>query len=183
MLTISRLAKKFKLSRSTLIYYDKIGLLRPLSRSESNYRIYTQADTKTLELICIYRNTGMSLKEIKKIMHAKSKGIVVQLESRLIELNAEIQSLRKQQQHILSLLKATGLKKKTRVMDKAGWVEILQSSGMDEHAMLKWHREFEKISPESHQDFLESLNIEENEIQGIRKRAKSFIKSDDIQSA
>ena len=68
-------------------------------------------------------------------------------------------------------------------MDKAGWVEILQSSGMDEHAMLKWHSEFERLSPEAHQDFLESLNIEENEIQDIRKRSNSFMGSDDIQSA
>jgi len=183
VLTISQLAKKFKLSRSTLIYYDKIGLLKPSARSESNYRIYTETDTKTLDLICVYRNTGMSLKEIEKIMHAEGEGVVIQLEDRLIQLNTEIQSLRKQQQHILNLLKTTGLKKKVRIMDKAGWVEILQSSGMDEHAMSKWHSEFERLSPESHQDFLESLNIDENEIQAIRTRSKSFMESDDIQSA
>lgn len=174
MLTISQLAKKFRLSRSTLIYYDKIGLLTPSARSESNYRIYTEAESKLLELICVYRNTGISLKEIKKLLHAKGKGVVIQLEDRLIELNSEIQFLRKQQQHILNLLKTTGLKKKVRIMDKAEWVKILQSSGMDEHAMSKWHSEFERLSPESHQDFLESLNIDENEIQDIRMRSKSF---------
>lgn len=180
MLTISQLGKKFNLSRSTLIYYDKIGLLKPSSRSKSNYRVYTDTDIKTLELICVYRNTGMSLKEIKKIMQDKGKGVVSQLEERLIKLNVEMQSLRKQQQHILNLLKTTGLKKKVRIMDKNEWVEILQASGMDEHAMLKWHSEFERLSPESHQDFLESLNIDENEIQAIRRQSMSFIGSDDI---
>lgn len=174
MLTISRLAKKFNLSRSTLIYYDKIGLLRPSARSESNYRIYTKADAKTLELICVYRHTGMPLKKIKKIIRAKAGGVVSRLEDRLIELNAEIQALRKQQQHILNLLKSTDLKKKARIMDKAGWIEILRSSGMDGQAMLKWHSEFERLSPESHQDFLESLGIDGHEIQAIRKQARSF---------
>ena len=173
MLSISQLAKKFNLSRSALIYYDKIGLLKPSARSESNYRIYIEENIKNLERICVYRNTGMSLKDIKKIIHTKGKNGVAQLEDRLIALNTEIQSLRKQQQHILNLLKTTGLKKKVRIMDKARWVELLQSSVMDEQAMLRWHGEFERLSPESHQDFLESLNIDENEIQAIRSRSKS----------
>jgi len=173
VLSISQLAKKFNLSRSALIYYDKIGLLKPSARSESNYRIYIEENIKNLERICVYRNTGMSLKDIKKIIHTKGKNGVAQLEDRLIALNTEIQSLRKQQQHILNLLKTTGLKKKVRIMDKARWVELLQSSGMDEQAMLRWHGEFERLSPESHQDFLESLNIDENEIQAIRSRSKS----------
>ena len=42
--TITRLAKQFKLSRSTLLYYDRIGLLRPSGRSPSNYRLYTGSD-------------------------------------------------------------------------------------------------------------------------------------------
>lgn len=175
VLTISQLAEKFDLSRSTLIYYDKIGILKPSARSESNYRIYTEADIKTLELICAYRNTGMALKEIKKILQAKDKGITALLEKRLIALNAEIQSLRKQQQHIMGMLKTSGFKKKTRTMDKAQWVEILKFSGMDEDDMWKWHSEFERLSPESHQDFLESLNIDENEIRAIRERSRKAI--------
>ena len=39
MQTISQAAKKFKLSRSTLLYYDRIGLLRPTERTAAGYRI------------------------------------------------------------------------------------------------------------------------------------------------
>ena len=41
MLTIGKLARKFDLSRSTLLYYDRIGLLKPSGRTRANYRVYT----------------------------------------------------------------------------------------------------------------------------------------------
>jgi len=36
----SQLAGRFGLSRSTLLYYDSIGLLSPSERTASNYRLY-----------------------------------------------------------------------------------------------------------------------------------------------
>jgi hypothetical protein len=41
MLTIGRLAERFGLSRSTLLYYDSIELLSPSARSDANYRLYS----------------------------------------------------------------------------------------------------------------------------------------------
>ena len=52
MYTIGKLAKKFDLSRSTLLYYDSIGLLKPSSRTESEYRQYSEDDAARLEQIC-----------------------------------------------------------------------------------------------------------------------------------
>ncbi len=54
-LSIGEIAKQYGLSRSTLLYYDAIGLLRPSGRSESNYRRYTGEDSRRLRLICMYR--------------------------------------------------------------------------------------------------------------------------------
>jgi hypothetical protein len=34
--------------------------------------------------------------------------------------------------------------------------------------MKNWHIEFERTSPEAHQDFLESLGIEKDEVAAIR---------------
>ena len=43
--TVGQLVKAFKLSRSTLLYYDKINLLTPSGEwTEANYRLYTQDD-------------------------------------------------------------------------------------------------------------------------------------------
>jgi len=39
MFLITELARKHGLSRSTLLYYDRIGLLTPSGRSEAGYRL------------------------------------------------------------------------------------------------------------------------------------------------
>ncbi len=64
MYTIRKLAAEFGLSRSTLLYYDSIGLLKPSSRSESGYRQYSEGDNKQLRQICTYRQMGLQLKEL-----------------------------------------------------------------------------------------------------------------------
>ncbi len=54
-MTIGELSRKFELSRSTLRYYDRIGLLPPSGSTAANYRIYTEKDVQRLEKICLYR--------------------------------------------------------------------------------------------------------------------------------
>lgn len=68
MYTIGQLSKAFGLSRSTLLYYDKIGLLMPSARTSAGYRSYSEEDRKRLEQICLYRETGISLEDMKIIL-------------------------------------------------------------------------------------------------------------------
>ena len=165
---ISGLARIFGLSRSTLLYYDRIGLLRPSERSRANYREYSHADRKRLEQICRYRRTGMSLEAIADILAAPRQQTVKALERRLEALNREIHDLRSQQQTIVTLLKDKSLMAGTRVLDKQRWVAVLRGAGLDDAAMGQWHVAFERMSPEAHQDFLESLGIDAAEIAEIR---------------
>ena len=58
MLTISQLGRRFGLSRSTLLYYDSIGLLSPSLRSRANYRLYSRSDVERMELIDVYRQVA-----------------------------------------------------------------------------------------------------------------------------
>jgi DNA-binding transcriptional MerR regulator len=69
--TVGRIASKFNLSRSTLRYYDSIGVLSPIKRGKGNYRMYSEEDCKRLEQISNYRQTGLSLQEIKEILDNK----------------------------------------------------------------------------------------------------------------
>jgi DNA-binding transcriptional MerR regulator len=168
MLTIGQLAKKYSLSRSTLIYYDKLGVLSPSGRSYSNYRLYSEADRDRLERIMLFRSAGLSLETISGLLDRRGGELGAALEHRLSTLNGEIRALRNQQKVILGLLENTGMKNDARVLDKATWVAILKGAGLDESGMRQWHIEFERTSPEAHQDFLESIGIEKDEIQSIR---------------
>lgn len=169
MYTIGQVARKYLLSRSTLLYYDRIGVFSPSGRSEANYRLYSGADLKKLDRIMLYRSAGLSLESISELLDSADTGLGSSLEQRLFSINKEIQNLRYQQQVVLKVLGNEELARHSRVMDKETWVSILKASGMDEEGMRGWHIEFEKTSPEAHQDFLESIGIEDEEILLIRK--------------
>lgn len=168
-LTISQLARRFGLSRSTLLYYDSIGLLSPSKRTRANYRIYSDPDVERMELIDVYRRAGLPLKEIARILRSKKGADLSALfEARLRGLNLEIAKLRRQQQMLVGLMRNPDALHRSRHMDKAGWVAILRAAGLDDRAMRRWHEEFERLSPEAHQDFLESLGLPEEEVARIR---------------
>lgn len=170
--TVGVLARSFGLARSTLLYYDRIGLLRPARRSSSRYRLYGEDARARLEAICTYRRVGLGLAEIRTLLEARGGRTVAILTARLECLNAEIAQLREQQRVIVRLLESPALLKGTRALDKRRWVQILSAAGLDEPAMHRWHVEFEALAPESHQDFLESLGIPASEIASIRKASR-----------
>ena len=168
MLTIGRMAKKFNLSRSTLLYYDRLGLLKPTGRSDADYRLYSRADTRRLEQICLYRQAGLSLKDIADILDSPENNLTRVMENRLLELNEDIVRLRRQQQFILHFLKNSRMEGEIGLMNRKLWVELLRASGFSDEDMSNWHKEFERLHPEKHQEFLEFLCISEEDIRSIR---------------
>lgn len=168
MFTIGQVAKKYSLSRSTLIYYDNIGVLSPGGRSESNYRLYSESDLKKMDRIQLFRSAGLSLDSIEQLLEKENSELDSTLEGRLLNINSEIQKLRNQQKVILNILENETLVRDSRLMTKEVWVSILRAAGLDDAGMKNWHIEFERSSPEAHQDFLESLGIEKDEVAAIR---------------
>ncbi len=173
MFTIGKVAKKYALSRSTLLYYDSIGLLSPSGRSESNYRLYSDSDLQKMDRIRLFRSTGLSLESIAVLLEKEDTELDIALEHRLTAINTEIHELRNQQKVILKVLEVESPETNTRVVTKETWVALLRAAGLDDEGMKNWHIEFEKTSPEGHQDFLESIGIEEIEVAEIREWSKS----------
>ncbi|MBM7540003.1 MerR family transcriptional regulator [Amphibacillus cookii] len=172
--SVSQLCKQFSLSRSTLLYYDTIALLKPSSRGHNNYRRYSQEDVKRLEQICTYRQTGLSLKQIKFLLEGPEDRIKETLEKRLEELNRQINRIKNQQHLILSILKNEELLKRLQILEKDTLVEVLKLSGLDEDEMDKLHTKLEETSPEGHQIFLEALGVDKEEIKEIRQYARNI---------
>jgi DNA-binding transcriptional MerR regulator len=168
--TVGRLAKRFGLSRTALLYYDGIGLLRPSERTRANYRVYSDKDVQRLDQICVLRDAGIPLKDIGRILAStrKSQRVAV-LERRLLELNADISLLRRQQHLIVQILRRDTLRKRLGIMDGAAWISLMRAAGLDEKGMHRWHEEFEKLSPASHRDFLRSLGVSQEDIRRIRR--------------
>ncbi len=169
MQTISSLAREFQLSRSTLLYYDRIGLLRPAARSAAGYRLYSAADVERLRSICAYRETGLSLAEIGTILDNLAEPQRELLERRMQEIGENIRVLQQQQQLLASLLKVKATSGPFSATGKQLWVEMFRAAGLDEAAMRRWHREFEERAPQDHHAFLRALDISEKETLQIRK--------------
>lgn len=176
MFTVGQIGKRFGLSRSTLLYYDAIGLLTPSGRSEANYRLYTDEDVQRMERIQTFRDTGLPLAAIKELLHADWSSPSTILAQRLQNISEEISRLRQQQQVIIRLLDPSQALADSSVMTKARWVSTLTAAGLDERGMDKWHAEFERAAPQAHQDFLESIGIERDEIMYIRQNSRQQVK-------
>ena len=103
--TISQLAREFGLSRSALLYYDRIGLLKASRRSAAGYRIYTQTDHARLAQICLFRDAGLSLADVQALLASDNAPGVKILERRLQEIGEQILGLKNQQRIITAMLK------------------------------------------------------------------------------
>ena len=169
MFKIGQLAKQFGLSRSTLLYYDRIGLLCPSGRSEAGYRLYSTSDVERLRSICAYRDAGLSLEEINTIVDNLDVPQREVLKCRLQEIGQNIRVLQQQQQMLAKMLKIKASDTPFAKTGKQLWVEMFRAAGMDEAAMRSWHREFEQRAPEDHHAFLLALEISEKEAIQIRK--------------
>lgn len=173
MYRINELARHCGLSRSTLLYYDRIGLLNPSGRTESGYRVYSAEDRTRLETICSYRRAGLTIEDIRAVLAVEGDGTVSVLRKRLALVGEEIRALRLKQRVLAGMLSAHATGGVPAMMDKDMWVEMLRAAGMDDNAMCRWHSEFERRAPDAHHAFLLSLGIEEKEALLIREWSKT----------
>jgi len=65
-LTISEVAARTGLTRHTLRYYERDGLMLGVSRAGSGHRRYSERDLGWIELITKLRATGMPVCEVRR---------------------------------------------------------------------------------------------------------------------
>jgi DNA-binding transcriptional MerR regulator len=168
-LTITKLARTCGLSRTTVLYYESLGLLKAARRGSGNYRVYSEADLARLRQVCAYRASGLKLGDIGSILDRPRGEAAGVLQRRLIEIGSEIETLRDHQRAIARLIGGTSRLRRDRMVTKQKWVEIMRAAGFSEEQMRRWHREFEKSAPAEHQEFLEFLHIPAEEVKQIRE--------------
>ena len=169
---ISELGQRFGLSRSTLIYYDRLGLLKPSGRSAAGYRQYTADDFARLQRICFFRDAGVELAEIARLLDATNADQSI-LERRLHEIGCEMATLRSQQRLIAGLLKTMTVGPAASGLDRELWLSLQKACGLDEAALERWHIEFERRAPQVHHDFLLGLGLSEKEAIQVRMLTKN----------
>ncbi|MCL2401400.1 MAG: MerR family transcriptional regulator [Oscillospiraceae bacterium] len=108
MYTIRDLCRISKLSRSAILYYDSLGLLKPVERSTANYRLYSDESLAALNKICLYREAGVSLADIEILLNtpeSDNKSIDI-LEKTLFRINNQMRQVQEMQKTVVEMLKA-----------------------------------------------------------------------------
>ena len=98
---IRELARMSGVTARTLRWYDRIGLLKPARVGENGYRFYSGAEVNRLQHILFYRELGVELDQIKRLLDDPSfdrmaalRGHLAALEEKRGQIDAMIASVR-----------------------------------------------------------------------------------------
>lgn len=73
-LAIKEVAALTGLSAHTLRYYERVGLLDPVSRAKSGHRCYSRQDVAWIEFLGRLRATGMPIRQMKRFAELRRGG-------------------------------------------------------------------------------------------------------------
>lgn len=175
MKSITVLARQFGLSRTTLLYYDRLRLLSPSYRTAGDARLYSPEDEARLASIVTYRQAGIPLKSIKRMLDAAPIRVNGTLEQRLREIQQQIQNLRSQQQFIVGMLKDAVLRGEAPARTRDQWVDLLRACAFTDEDMRRWHVEMERENPRAHARFLRRIGLSSADVARIRAYSKSAV--------
>ncbi len=87
--SVREVCDRYGITRKTLFYYDRIGLLKPADRQGvQHFKFYDFEALSRLESILEYRGAGLSIDDIKKVIDLDDKeailGILMDVRKRLI---------------------------------------------------------------------------------------------------
>ena len=79
--TVGEVCRKYRITRKTLFYYDRVQLVLPSERSGSqNHKLYSKEDLMRLEKVLRYRNAGLTIEEIRNVQmkedHSGNKEVI-----------------------------------------------------------------------------------------------------------
>lgn len=101
-------AKLCNVSKHTLFYYDEIGLFSPEIIDSNGYRYYSVNQYDTFDVITIFKDLGMPLKEIKSYLDNRSPDALISLlKSQNEIISKKINDLEKIQKLIESKIEVT----------------------------------------------------------------------------
>ena len=73
MLTIGKLAKNARVTTDTIRFYERVGLVKPASKTTSGYRLYTEEAVQRLNFIKQAQRCGFSLPDIRELIQPSSR--------------------------------------------------------------------------------------------------------------
>jgi MerR family Zn(II)-responsive transcriptional regulator of zntA len=113
LLKIGELAKRAKVTKRTIRYYEELGLLSPSERSEGGFRLYNENDLSRLLFINRFKEIDFPLDKIKELIDSieigddKARRVSASLsllDKQLQQVKEEIKNLRDTKTNIESAI-------------------------------------------------------------------------------
>lgn len=88
--SVGEVCSLMHVTRKTLFYYDRIGLLKPTERATSQqYKLYDAGQLNRLNQILIYRNAGLTIQEVRSILDDENSDHLKVMENAMERLEKE----------------------------------------------------------------------------------------------
>ena len=71
---ISEVSEQYELSADTLRYYERVGLIPPVNRTESGIRDYGEADIEWVNFVKYMRNAGLPIEVLVEYVSLVQQG-------------------------------------------------------------------------------------------------------------
>ena len=78
-MTVGEVSTLLGVSVRALHHWDESGLVHPSRRSDAGYRLYCETDIMRIQQVLVYRQTGMSLADIKTVLDEPGADAVTHL--------------------------------------------------------------------------------------------------------
>ncbi len=98
---IGELAERCGVSRDTLRFYERVGLLEPPRRTASGHRVYDEEAVQRMELIRRSQQLGLTLEDIRALLRLKDlpareacEQIAGRLRARIAAIDQQLSTLR-----------------------------------------------------------------------------------------
>ncbi|MBR4163006.1 MAG: MerR family transcriptional regulator [Solobacterium sp.] len=102
----SDLCRMFSITRKTLFYYDKAGLLKPVDRiGQIRIKVYDEEGYNRMEKILQYRDAGLRIEEIRLLMNGECLKKTEIFEKALDRLEKDFALKRKEIENLHQLIK------------------------------------------------------------------------------
>ncbi|MGQ0751240.1 MAG: heavy metal-responsive transcriptional regulator [Betaproteobacteria bacterium] len=72
MMTIGKVAKRAQVTADSIRFYEREGLILPMRKSESGYRLYTDDAIRRIAFIKQAQECGFSLAEIRELLRLRT---------------------------------------------------------------------------------------------------------------
>ncbi len=154
MYTVSETANRVGVARSTLLYYERIGLVTPERDPANGYRRYGEEQVARLIALRQLQRAGLTLGECRRCLDGELSGELI--EERLEALEGELRELLLARELLRSFAGERG-----------------------DEGTRRWHDDFARHSPEGHHQWLRGLGFSELEALQIRWVSKDMNENDE----